>query len=178
MTTAPDFPVRHELADGSVARIRPVEPSDKALLEEGLEHLSRESRYRRFLSPMPELSDRQLAYLTEVDGKNHVALIARVSLDGVHVGGGVGRYVRDPDEPETAEFALTVTDALQNKGLGSHLLDLLLRVGRANGLQKLVGLVQRDNLAMLAVLEKFGAKRGVDGSLLRIELPLVSHTSH
>jgi GNAT superfamily N-acetyltransferase len=170
--TAPSFPIRIGLDDGLEALVRPVRPSDKILLEIGLEALSRESRYRRFLSPIREFTESQLAYLTEVDGVNHVALLAAVRVEGAHVGGGVARYVRDPDEPDTAEFALTVTDDMQNKGLGTRLTELLIEVARANGYRTLVGLVQRDNRPMLAVLEKLGATTRPDGELLKAEIDL------
>ena len=55
------------LRDGTRVLVRPIEPADKALLLEGFERLSEESRYRRFLAPMPELNDATLRYLTEVD---------------------------------------------------------------------------------------------------------------
>jgi acetyltransferase len=158
--------------DGGTAIIRPVRPSDKALLELGLEHLSRESRRRRFLSPIREFTPSQLAYLTEVDGKNHVALVARVTRDDAHVGGGVGRYVRDLDDPQAAEFALTVTDEEQNRGLGTRLLELLIEVARANGYRRLVGLVQPGNRPMIAILRKLGATMRPDGDLLRGEIEL------
>jgi RimJ/RimL family protein N-acetyltransferase len=172
MSTVPSFPVRYEIEGGGTAHIRPVRPSDKALLQIGLEHVSRESRHRRFLSPMPSFTRSQLEYLTEVDGKNHVALVARVERDGVHIGGGVGRYVREIDDPDSAEFALTVTDEQQNEGLGTRLLELLIVMARVNGYKRLAGLVLRDNKPMLAVLEKFGATIRPDGDLLRGEIEL------
>jgi hypothetical protein len=67
---------RVELRDGSEVRIRPIEPGDKRRLAEGFDHLSEESRYRRFLHPIKHLSLRDLAYFTEVDHRDHEALIA------------------------------------------------------------------------------------------------------
>ena len=90
----------------------------------------------------------------------------------MHVGGGVGRYVREFDDPESVEFALTVTDEQQNEGLGTRLLELLIVMARANGYKRLAGLVHPDNKPMLAVLEKFGATTRPDGDLLRSEIEL------
>ena len=42
----------------------------------GFERLSPESRYRRFLAPMPELSEAAVRYLTEIDHHDHEAMIA------------------------------------------------------------------------------------------------------
>ena len=64
------------LPDGSRLLIRPIEPADRERVAAGFERLSPESRYRRFFSPLPELSGRQLDYLTRVDHHDHEALVA------------------------------------------------------------------------------------------------------
>ena len=66
-------------------------------LRAGFERLSEESRYRRFLAPMQELSGSMLRYLTEVDHHDHEALVA-VGADGTLV--GVARSVRSAGDPQ------------------------------------------------------------------------------
>ena len=78
--------------DGRAFVIRPLEPDDKPLLVEGLKQMSEESRYRRFLAPKPSFTAAELAYLTEVDHRDHEALIAIEPESGDPV--GVARYVR------------------------------------------------------------------------------------
>ena len=56
-----------QLRDGSRIKVRPVRSSDAGLLLRGFERLSDESRYRRFLCSMPELSESMVRYLTDVD---------------------------------------------------------------------------------------------------------------
>jgi len=115
-------PARLTLLDGSTVRVRPIRPGDKQRLLEGFERLSPESRYRRFLSPVPRLSDRALRYLTEVDHHDHEALIG-IAHDCSGV--GVARFVRSEEDPELAEAAVTVVDDWQGRGLGTALLVLL-----------------------------------------------------
>jgi GNAT superfamily N-acetyltransferase len=69
------------------------------------------------LSPTAHLSARQLAYLTEVDHRDHEALVAiePSSRDGL----GVARYVRSRENPREAEFAVAVADDWQRRGLGT-----------------------------------------------------------
>ena len=38
--------------------------------------MSPESRYQRFLAPIPELSEPMVRYLTEIDHRDHEAMIA------------------------------------------------------------------------------------------------------
>jgi len=52
------------LRDGSRVRLRQGHRADKELLLRGFERLSPESRYRRFLAGMPELSEEKVRYLT------------------------------------------------------------------------------------------------------------------
>ena len=64
------------LRDGARVTLRPIAPEDKPLLAASFERLSEESRYRRFFTPKNELSPAELAYLVDVDHKDHEAIIA------------------------------------------------------------------------------------------------------
>jgi hypothetical protein len=64
------------LRGGERIEIRPIRPEDRDALADGVRQLSSESRYRRFLVPAAELSERDLRYLTEVDHHDHEALVA------------------------------------------------------------------------------------------------------
>ena len=64
------------LKDGSRVLLRPAGPTDRALLVEGFERLSPESRYRRFFAPMkairraaPRLPDRRSTSSTSSPGR-------------------------------------------------------------------------------------------------------------
>jgi hypothetical protein len=77
--------------------IRQGHSSDKELLLRGFERLSDESRYQRFLAPLPKLSEAMLQGLIDVDHHDHEAIVA---LDESGEGIGVARYVRNPDRPD------------------------------------------------------------------------------
>ncbi|HSJ18126.1 MAG TPA: GNAT family N-acetyltransferase, partial [Solirubrobacterales bacterium] len=111
------------LGDGTRVLIRPIRPDDRELVRAGFERLSPESRYRRFLTPMPKLTDQQLAYLTDVDHHDHEAMITVDPATGEGV--GISRFVRDAERPGTAEAAVTVIDECQGRGLGTALLTAL-----------------------------------------------------
>src|SRR3954453_12397444 len=82
--------------DGTQLYVRHVRPSDKILIAKAWALLSEESQRRRFLAPKPQLTTSELPYLTEIDGRDHVALIA-VRLNEPNRVVAVARYVRLKD---------------------------------------------------------------------------------
>src|SRR6476469_1483205 len=82
--------------------IRPIEPDDRDALARGFDRLSERSRYRRFLSPRGPLSEAELSYLTEVDHRDHEALVA-VDPE-TNEGVGVARFIRSAEDPALAEI--------------------------------------------------------------------------
>ena len=122
------------LRDGSHVRIRQGHSTDKELLRRGFERLSPESRYRRFLAPIPELTEDMVRYLTEIDHHDHEAMIALDEDTGEGI--GVARYVRDPQRPEVAEVAVTVIDDWQGRGLGTLLLEVISARARDEGITR------------------------------------------
>ena len=170
-----DYPIEIRLRDGTLVLIRLLNQDDKEELKIGFEKLSAKSKYRRFFVPISSLSNSQLKHLTEIDNKNHLALCAYiVSQDGMF-GIGVARYIRVEEEPETAEFALTIIDEYQSQGLGTELLNLLIHCARKNGIRKLIGYLLAENSSMLKILKHLGAQiRREDGPIQRVDLRLSS----
>jgi GNAT superfamily N-acetyltransferase/nucleotide-binding universal stress UspA family protein len=140
------------LADGSRVAIRPIEPGDRGMVAASFERLSPESRYRRFFAPMPELSGRQLDYLTRVDHHDHEALIA-IDADGGE-GVAVARFVRVGEG--VAEPAIAVIDEWQGRGVAAALLDRLVERAREEGIERFAALVMADNARALRALEGLG----------------------
>lgn len=134
-----------QVPDGHPVLIREIRPDDKAMLADGLRHLSQTSVQRRFLSPKPHLSRSELRYLTEVDGKSHVALVAEYPGEPVRRLIAVARYVRLPEDPLAAEAAIVVGDDWQGRGLGSLLAEQLAEHARANGIQRFTATMASDN---------------------------------
>jgi RimJ/RimL family protein N-acetyltransferase len=141
-----------ELRDGTRALIRQIRPGDRARINEGFESASAESIFMRFLSPLPRLSGRQLDYLTAVDHARHEALIAVDPETGQSF--GTARYVRDADDPGSAEFAVGVGDRWMRIGLGTALLRALVLRAREAGIVRFTGFIHPENTAIRRLVEK------------------------
>ena len=157
-----------ELRDGTRVRVRPIRPSDRGMVLAGFERLSERSRYRRFLSATPRLSQPLLTYLTEVDQHDHVALIAVHEPSGEAA--GVARFVREEHQSDAAEAAITVVDDWQGRGLGTRLLDLLADRAHEEGIARFTATLLAENREMLDMFEALGPVQVVDRNAGTIEI--------
>lgn len=147
------------LRDGTEAWVLPLLHSDRDLLAKEFQKLSAQTRHQRFLSPVMELSDALLSVLVDdVDGKDHVALVLFAeSGEDTHVFEpvAIGRMVRYPEAPDSADLAVTVKDAWQGRGVASALLPVLVEQ-RPLGVTQILTEVAKDNPASLAMLQQLG----------------------
>ena len=134
--------------------IRPILPSDKELIGRGFLELGKETVRQRFHGPKKSLNDKELDFLTRVDGIRHFALGAISTDNDTPDGLGVARYVRLPDEPDIAELAITIKDKYQGLGLGTCLLQEVCEHAQRNNIRVLQGIVHVTNTRMVALLKK------------------------
>lgn len=154
--------------------IRPLCVSDREALRALFFRLSIASRYRRFLTGKPELSERELTYLTDVDHVRHEALAAIDRTDGSIV--GVVRYVMWSDRAGTADVAIEVADDWQRNGIGLTLAEALVRHARENGLERLTATTLWENRPARALARRMGFRpRSSAGSEIKLELDLSDH---
>jgi EmrB/QacA subfamily drug resistance transporter len=144
------------LRDGSAVLIRQIQGTDAPLLADGFARLSDTSRRMRFLTKKKQLSPAELRYFTDVDHHDHEALGALDHVDGRGV--GVARYVRDAEDSQAAEIAVTIIDDWQGRGLGTELLAQLCDRARQEGIRRFTALVAADNAAVARLLQNMSAK--------------------
>lgn len=125
-------------------------------MRRGFERLSPESRYRRFFTPKPRLSEAELDYLTQIDQYDHVAIGAFENADGAEQGLAVARFVRMKGAADVAEAAIAVVDDAQGQGLGSLLFQRLVAAARERGIRRFSCSVLGTNKAMQEMLMSIG----------------------
>ncbi|GAA4759398.1 bifunctional GNAT family N-acetyltransferase/acetate--CoA ligase family protein [Nocardioides endophyticus] len=170
--TATDAPTHWEadvlLRDGRTAHIRPIRPEDREVFVEFYARVSDQSKYYRFFSPMPRLSDRDVDRFTNVDNVNRVALV--LTLQGRII--AVGRY--DVIRPGEAEVAFLVEDQHQGRGIGQLLLEHLSQAGRERGVERFVAEVLPDNTRMIQTFRDAGYRVAseYDEGVLQLEFSI------
>jgi GNAT superfamily N-acetyltransferase len=163
------------LRDGSHVRIRQGRRSDRELLLRGFQRLSPESRYRRFLSPMPRLPEATVRHLTNIDHHDHEAMIALDEQGAEAL--GVARYVRDPERPEAAEVAVTVVDDWQERGLGTLLLEAISARAREEGVRTFTAWMLARNQEMMDLFQHLGPVEVVDREAGTVEIEVAIPTA-
>jgi GNAT superfamily N-acetyltransferase len=172
----PDYAALHHLTDGTRVRLRLLRADDREPLVTGFDHLSPQSRYRRFFTSMPRLPESMIRRLLNVDGDKHLAIVAEAANETDEPQGfwGIARYARLPDEPAAAEAAVAVADPLQRRGLGKLLLTELASAARERGVTHFRAEVQLTNEPMKALLRELdaNARPTLQGSLAVYDVSL------
>lgn len=135
------------LTDGTEYVVRQIHPGDKAALAQALGRLSDESVRLRFLVPKPRFTGPELRYLTEVDFRDHYAVVV-TPRERPDVILGVARWIRDAQRPVEAEAAIVVADHLQGQGLGRALGHLIADAARERGVRRFTATMLPENVAV------------------------------
>ena len=148
----------HVLADGTRVRIRPITADDAQAFREAWDKLSPASKHRRFFGNFTNLTDEMVRYLTDVDGKDHIALAAVVDSPDLKTESGVGvaRCIRLAGEAEVAEAAVTIVDSMQGRGLGRLLVKSLAKAAADAGIKRFRGEGLADNAPLRSLLSDLG----------------------
>ena len=170
-----DLETTLELPTGERLEVRPIRPEDADLERAFFAGLSDESRYRRFMQHLSELTPQMLARFTQLDYDRELALIALAATSSVPAIVGVARYVGSPDR-ESAEFAITVADAWHGRGLGRALMRSLIDWAARRGFRRIVGTVLASNEPMLKLATALGFRTERDPNdagqvVVTLELP-------
>lgn len=168
-----DYPVHlvstWTAADGTSLTIRPIRIGDEAIEKAFVHSVSPETGYQRFLSTRIPGAD-EIERFTHIDYDHEMALVA---LDEGGRLCGVVRYVRDASGD--AEFAIVLADDWQRRGLGRHLMRVLIETATKAGVKNLTGITSSTNAGMLTLARHlhFAVGREVgDASVSQLRLPL------
>lgn len=131
----------HELADGTLVRLRLTRPSDAP-------------RVRAFLDEVTGASDTLVRHFTFYEPRERLTLAACVLTE--HTEAIVGLAEVAMLETGIAEIGVVVGDEHQRRGLGRLLCDTVASIAARRGATHLKATMSADNRAMLALMERTG----------------------
>jgi GNAT superfamily N-acetyltransferase len=162
------------LHDGTLVVVRPIHADDTELERRFIQALSPSSRRFRFLETMNSPSDTLLKQMTVINPSTDAAYVAVIDEGGQQREIGVARFSARPDGHD-CEFAVTVSDDWQNKGLGTLLMKRLMEVAKARGIEAMHSSDAADNTRMRQFAEHLGLQHmrdPDDATLVRYSIDL------
>lgn len=165
------------LKDGTPVTIRPIRPEDEPAMVRFHETLSDRTVYQRYMQLLhltQRVAHERLTRICFIDYDREMALVAEHELpDGSSEIIAVGRLQKIHGTGE-AEFAIVISDNYQGKGLGAELLQRLIKVARAEGVERVTAEILSENTHMQALCEEAGftLKRELGEPTVSAELKL------
>jgi len=141
--------------DGTPVTIRPIRPEDEPAMVRFHETLSDRSVYFRYfhhLSLSARVTHERLTRICFIDYDREMVLVVE-SEDGELI--AVGRLTREHASGD-AEFAILVSDAWHERGLGTELLRRLVTLAQKEGITRVVGDILAENRAMQEICRGLG----------------------
>lgn len=135
------------LHDGTSVTVRAIHPEDIELERRFIEALSPKSRRFRFLDTMRAPSAALLKQMTVIDPRTDAAFVALLGTGAQATEIGVARFSAQADGQD-CEFAVTVGDEWQHKGLGTLLMKRLFEVAKTRGIKTMHSSDAADNTRM------------------------------
>jgi len=110
-----------------------------------------------------------------IDYRNVMSIVGVIEEGGMERIIAEARYARDTSSIY-ADLAFIVDERYQGYGIASFMFDLLIRIGREQGIKGFVADVLADNKSMLKVFEKspFPVKAVLTGGVYKLTIPFTS----
>jgi GNAT superfamily N-acetyltransferase len=144
----------HRLEGGHRVRLRLTRPSDARCVREFLEGLAPETRQRRFLSPMPRVTQAVVEHFTFYDPRERLVIAATMPGTGGEQVVGLG----DVSFVATgiAEIGMVVDEEHQSQGIGRLLTEAIASLALSRAATHLKAEILDSNPAVLALLSSIG----------------------
>lgn len=132
------------LHDGRVVTIRPIRPEDEAEERRFFAALSDDTKRLRFLKFVKEVSEKMIHTFTHVDYAKHMAFVCEADVGGTKRIVGEARYAL-VFGTWACEFGVVIADDWHKSGIAGLLMAALIQEARAQGYERMEGLVLREN---------------------------------
>jgi len=144
------------LKDGTKVILRPIKPEDELMWQDMFNSFSTETIRYRFFRLIKETPHEMRTRYCNIDYDREIGIVAEVVEKGKKRFIGVTRIILPPGKQNEAEFALVVSDKWHRLGLGSEFLDYTFEIAADKQVQKVFGIVLKDNQPMISLCREKG----------------------
>jgi GNAT superfamily N-acetyltransferase len=147
------------LRDGTVVTVRAARVDDGPKIRRAFQNLDRDTVYTRFFGYKADVNDADLVRITGANFETTVALLVTTGAGADEVVVGGASYVVEGSattEGRSGEVAFLVEEDFQGRGIASLLMQHIIAIARADGLDRLEADVLSRNLPMLNVFRRCG----------------------
>jgi len=165
----------HRFKNGLTVRFRAIKPSDEDEMRRLFYRFSDQAVYYRYFSPIKTMPHTKMQEYVNIDYRNVMSIVGVIEEGGMERIIAEARYARDTSSIY-ADLAFIVDERYQGYGIASFMFDLLIRIGREQGIKGFVADVLADNKSMLKVFEKspFPVKAVLTGGVYKLTIPFTS----
>jgi acyl-CoA hydrolase len=158
-------------ANGEKLVVRPIRSSDEDLIKAMFYEFSEQTKYLRYHGTLKSLPHNKLQVFCNVDYDTEMALVVARGRAGHEEIIGVGRYMTNPGK-RSAEMAFVVSDDWQRNGIGTHLFQRLVQIGKQAGIQQFNADVLPENSGMLKIFHRSGlnTETSTDEGVVRVTM--------
>jgi acetyltransferase len=149
------YEARWRLPTGEEVLLRPIKPEDEPMWLEMWKGFSEESIRYRFFQVIKDTPHEMRVRYCNIDYDREIAIVPEITQNGKRRILGVGRLSIEPDG-KSGEFAIIVTDEIQNAGLGTKLTDHVLEVAEDMGVERVYSVMLAENYRALSLMKRMG----------------------
>lgn len=171
------YPAQYEtevvLNDGSVMILRPIKVDDVDRFLAFVSRLGADSQYLWMHHILPQMTPEDAQRFCTVDYINSFVLVGEVLKQNKKEIVAVGRYSRLPKKT-SAVIAIVIEDAWRRKGIGTRLIENLVKAAKDNGIITFEADVSAKNNDVMALLKGYGyhIDRQIEDDAVHVAFPL------
>ena len=136
--------------------VRSAKSEDAPLMEAFFKTLSNRTLYNRFFTRLKSMESKMLSEFTQIDYERDTVLVAFDKSQPEENILGVARIVAYPGSAN-GEFAVTVGDSWQGKGVAGALMEMLIEIGYDRKMGVLWAPILSENTHMLNLARNLGS---------------------